>query len=169
MTSDVLGSSNAGTNRMVLSPGATRQSPSLLGWQGTPPTRANQYRMPGQKAGERDHKKVPCGLPKKHVIPLPGHYDSALPDAPAGSGKKEIVTAPTNPQFSTYITVFIASEISSHLSQYLGTPKLAHRSNKPCFACVRPSARLPARLPHQNPRHHGTYQPESSLSTCVAF
>lgn len=90
---------------------------SLAGRELHPPG-ANQCRLPGQKAGERDHKEVPCGLPQKHAIPLPGHYDSALPAAPAGSGKKETVTAPTNPQFSTYITVFIASEISSHLSQY---------------------------------------------------
>ena len=53
--------------------------------------------------------------------------------------EKIVCVCSVNQQISTYIIVFLASEMSPHLCQYQETSKSVHRS-KPCIVCVGPHA-----------------------------
>lgn len=98
--------------------------PASLAGRELHPLGANQCRLPGQKAGERNHEEIPCGLPKKYAIPLPGHHDSALPPTPAGRGKKDC-DYPHQPTTFYLYYVFHSSRNKFSPLPVLGNPKVS--------------------------------------------
>lgn len=98
----------------------------------------------------RNHEEAQYGLPRKTPSLCPGTITGMqwyLAASLATEEKKIDCVCPSNPQFSMYITVFIASEMSSHLCQHQETPQSAHRP-KPCFVRVGCYARIPATCLH---------------------